>query len=164
MLQIEPHGRLPKNLWEEAYDVLREDDKDLVDKYEHILSTEVAACTADSLSGNGRQLQEQMAALVAKKSAAMRSKQWRFIIRGKPVEIREQVGRMLKILTAVKDAISPLASMEPFHAGIPWAGFCLLLPVSVSLHQMNEGACCNSLFAYKEPYGKATDSLLALGK
>lgn len=119
LLQIEPQGRLSKDLWEEAYELLRKEDKDLVDKYEKILSTEVAACTTDGLSGNGRQRQEQMAALVMKKSAAMRSKQWRFMIRGKPVEIREQVDRILKILTAVKDVTSPLANTEPLHAGIP---------------------------------------------
>lgn len=73
----------------------------------------------------------QMSALVGKKLAIMEQKQWRMkTLSGKPVVIREQIDRIVKIVLVAKDFGSSLASMDPIHAGLPWAGVCMLLPVS----------------------------------
>jgi len=47
----------------------------------------------------------------------------------KSIELREQIDRVLQIVIVAKDLGSSLASMDPIHAGIPWAGVCVLLPV-----------------------------------
>ena len=48
------------------------------------------------------------------------------------MEVREQVDRIVKLVLVAKDFASAAASLDPIHAGLPWAGVCMLLPVSVS--------------------------------
>lgn len=45
------------------------------------------------------------------------------------IEVREQVDRIIKIVTVAKDFVSSVASLDPIHAGLPWAGVCMLLPL-----------------------------------
>lgn len=73
--------------------------------------------------------EKRMSALVDKKLAAMNKEQWRFKIGDKAVEVREQVDRIIKVVLVAKDFISSVASIDPIHAGLPWAGVCMLLPV-----------------------------------
>jgi hypothetical protein len=82
------------------------------------------------LDGDTSQKEMQMSALVDKKLAAMNKKQWRVKVCGRSVEVREQVDRIIKVVLVAKDFVSPVASMDPVHAGLPWAGVCMLLPVS----------------------------------
>lgn len=71
-----------------------------------------------------------MSALVEKKLAIMNDKQWRIKVCGRSVVMREQVDKIVKIVLVAKDFISTAASLDPVHAGLPWAGVCILLPVS----------------------------------
>ena len=80
--------------------------------------------------GDTSKREKQMSALVNKKLAFMNEKQWRIKVCGRSVEVREQVDRIVKIVLVAKDFVSSVASMDPIHAGLPWAGVCLLLPVS----------------------------------
>jgi hypothetical protein len=73
--------------------------------------------------------EKRVSALVDKKLAAMNKEQWRFKIGDKSVEVREQVDRIVKVVLVAKDFISSVASIDPIHAGLPWAGVCMLLPV-----------------------------------
>jgi hypothetical protein len=73
--------------------------------------------------------EKHMSALVANKLAIMDEKQWRFNVGGKSVDVRDQVDRIVKIVLVAKDFISA-ASVDPIHAWLPWAGVCVLLPVS----------------------------------
>ena len=73
--------------------------------------------------------EKQMLALVTKQLAAMNSRQWRISLGRKSIEIRHEVDRILKIVTVAKEFGTSLASIDPVHAGIPWAGVCVLLPV-----------------------------------
>jgi hypothetical protein len=74
--------------------------------------------------------EKQMSALVEKKLAIMNDKQWRIKVCGRSVEVREQVDKIVKIVLVAKDFISTAASLDPVHVGLPWAGVCILLPVS----------------------------------
>lgn len=71
-----------------------------------------------------------MSALVDKKLEMMNDRQWRVKVCGRSVEVREQVDRIVKVVLVAKDFISSAASLDPIHAGLPWAGICMLLPVS----------------------------------
>jgi hypothetical protein len=101
-----------------------------VEGYEEVLANEISLPNLSVLENESCQRQRQMASLVEKKLAAMRDKEWKITVRGKSLEIRKQVDRVLKIVLAGKDLISSAASMDPIHAGLPWAGVCMLLPVS----------------------------------
>lgn len=73
--------------------------------------------------------ERQMSTLVQEKVAAMNERKWRMKICGRSVEIREQVDRIVKGILVAKDFITPFANLDPVHAGLPWAGVCMLLPV-----------------------------------
>lgn len=74
--------------------------------------------------------EKQMSALVDEKLAAMNEKQWRVRVCGRSVKVREQVDWIVKVVLVAKDVISSVVSMNPVHAGLPWAEVCMLLPVS----------------------------------
>jgi hypothetical protein len=80
--------------------------------------------------GDTSKREKQMSALVDKKLEVMNNRQWRIKVCGRSVEVREQVDRIVKIVLVAKDFISSAATIDPLHAGLPWAGVCLLLPVS----------------------------------
>ncbi|KAJ5711409.1 hypothetical protein N7488_005565 [Penicillium malachiteum] len=72
--------------------------------------------------------QQRMAALVDKKIAQMNDRKWRLSIGKADIEVREKVDQIVKIIMVAKDFISSAASIDPVHAGLPWAGICVLLP------------------------------------
>lgn len=80
--------------------------------------------------GDPSKREKQMSALVDEKLAAMNDKRWRIKMCGRSVEIREQVDRVVKVVLVAKDFITPFANLDPVHAGLPWAGVCMLLPVN----------------------------------
>jgi hypothetical protein len=74
--------------------------------------------------------QKQMAALVEAKLTAMSDRQWRFNFGNNTIQVRDQVDRIVKLVMVAKDFASTAAALDPVHAGLPWAGVCMLLPVS----------------------------------
>jgi N-terminal domain of NWD NACHT-NTPase len=112
-----------EDLWERAYDKLREERASLVEDYERILKG----------SGNipeGMDLKEQISAVVTANRKIMINKQWKFKWRNKPKKVRDQVDRIVGVVQAVQGIGPAVTSLDPVHAGLPWAGVCLLLPVS----------------------------------
>jgi hypothetical protein len=80
--------------------------------------------------GDASRREKLMSALVNKKLEAMNEKQWRVKVCGRSVEIRQKVDRIVKVVLVGKSFISATASVDPIHAGLPWAGVCMLLTVS----------------------------------
>lgn len=127
--------------------------------YEEILANETSVPNLSVLENESCQRQKQMASLVEKKLAAMRDKEWKITVRGKSLEIRKQVDRVLKIVLAGKDLITSAASMDPVHAGLPWAGMCMFLPVS---RAGNSSDTELSLFGFRiDPSNVDTDHRVA---
>ncbi len=120
-----------RSLWDKAYDVLRKDNEGLVDAFERILLSETGMESSSSLvHKDSMEREKQMSVLVAKKLAVMEEKQWKIKTLSKePMMVREKVDRIIKVVLVAKDFGSSLASMDPIHAGLPWAGVCMLLPV-----------------------------------
>jgi hypothetical protein len=113
---------------------LGKEKRDLVNAFERILMSEPEIepeIEPTSLrNGYTAKREQQMSALVDKKLAAMNERQWRVRACGRSVEVREQVDRVVKVVLVAKDFISSVAIIDPIHAGLPWAGVCVLLPVS----------------------------------
>lgn len=118
------------SLCDVAYEDLGKENPELVKKFESILVSEPELAHVKDLDGDPLKRQKQMSDLVAKKLAIMTAKQWRISLLGKSIETREQFDRIVKLALVAKDFISPAASMDPIHAGLPWAGVCVLLLVS----------------------------------
>jgi len=68
-----------------------------------------------------------MSAVVDKKILCFTSQQWKLEVGGKEYKIREQIGRIVKMIQIVKDFGSQVAGLDPIHAGLLWAGVCVLL-------------------------------------
>ncbi|KAI9774707.1 MAG: hypothetical protein M1839_001668 [Geoglossum umbratile] len=120
-----------KSLWDRAYDGLRTEKRELVEAFEKILMSELDL-TISLGGGDVSRREKQMSALVNKKLEAMNEKQWRVKACGRSVEIRQKVDRIVKVVLVGKDFISAAASIDPIHAGLPWAGVCMLLTLVVN--------------------------------
>ena len=115
------------DLWGLAYKQLLAEDEPLVRHYEEVLKS--AAIVTDGLAAD---IQEQVQALLVLKRKQVLQKQWRLQWGNKSIKVRTQIDRIVKIISAFKDAGSVAANADPFHAGLPWAGICFLLAVSTS--------------------------------
>ena len=71
--------------------------------------------------------QQQMSTIVEKKVQYFTSQQWKLHLKGKEVSVRETIDSVVKTILVVKDFGSSVAGLDPVHAGLPWAGICVLL-------------------------------------
>ena len=120
------------DLWGRAYNELRERNIDLVKALEGLFeasSRDRVTLSTSTGSADVVPSQERMAEVVQTQLTAMKQKQWKVQIGNKPIEVREQVDRIVKILIVAKDFVSAAASIDPLHAVLPWAGVCMLLPL-----------------------------------
>lgn len=58
-------------------------------------------------------------------------KRWKFKFGTKIVVLREQLSKISKAGQAFKDLVGPLAGLDPIHAGLPWAGICFLMQLTI---------------------------------
>lgn len=119
------------SLWEKAYLELQKDEPDLVASFERITALEQQGAQQDNeLDRNEpNDRQRTMEQLVNKKIAQMNDRMWRFKIGQRDVEVREKVDQIVRIVMVAKDFVSAAANIDALHAGLPWAGICILLPV-----------------------------------
>jgi WD40 repeat protein len=59
-------------------------------------------------------------------------KQWSMTIGGKKIVLRDKVNTVVDLISKFKDIGSIAVGADPVHAGLPWAGICLLLQVVVA--------------------------------
>jgi len=57
------------------------------------------------------------------------AKRWRFAVGGREVVLRDQLDKIIKAVTLFKDLGGAVGSIDPLHAGLPWAGICVLMQV-----------------------------------
>ncbi|KAI9730863.1 MAG: hypothetical protein M1834_005581 [Cirrosporium novae-zelandiae] len=115
-----------KSLWDLAYEDLRnqKDGPKLIERFEKILNDQSKTKQTTITLGNEDTAtkEDQMSALVNKQLKNMNEEKWRIKLIGKVVEVREQVDRVVSVVRAVKEFISPFAGIDPIHAGLPLAG------------------------------------------
>ena len=113
---------LRPDLWQLAYIKLSEEDPNLVQKYERMLLN-------DSESSGKDELQTKVSSILSRNLNKMTSRQWSIKWKGKPRQIRDQFDRIVKVVQIAKDFGSAAAGLDSIHAGLPWAGVCILLQV-----------------------------------
>ena len=101
---------------------LSEKDPKLVQDYEHML-------LKDPESSVKEDLQTKVSSILSRNLNKMTSRQWSIKWKGKPRQVRDQVDRIVKVVQVAKDSGSAAAGLDPIHAGLPWAGVCILLQV-----------------------------------
>ena len=110
------------NLWDQAFARLTIKDPELAKKYERVLQDGMDTPASANLG-------LQMRAVVDKRLRALQATDWTLKFHGKDLKVRDQVDRIIKVVIAVQDLGNKAAAVDPLHAGLPWAGVCLLLPV-----------------------------------
>lgn len=60
------------------------------------------------------------------------NEQWTMRIGGKTIILRDKVNTVVDLISKFKDIGSIAVGADPIHAGLPWAGICLLLQVAVA--------------------------------
>jgi hypothetical protein len=112
------------NLWDQAVENLRHGDSELFESYTRVLmgrDTPESACP-----------DQQMLAVINQRLEQMKSRQLNIKLAGTSIRIREQIDRIVKVVSVVRDSGNTGAALDPVHAGLAWAGVCVLLTVGSS--------------------------------
>ena len=116
-----------KDYWLLAAQALDKEDEGGNKKYSTALDGLLAAAT----QGRPSVIDEAIAATNRNRNELI-AKQWKVSLNGKEIVLRDQLGSILEVLQTVKDFGSALASLDPVHAGLPWAGVCLLMQITLN--------------------------------
>lgn len=111
-----------ESLWTRAYNGCREEAPKLVEDYLCLLAGthENSAETSDPT---------QVANVVKKQKEIMEKKQWKLVFWHHEIIIREKIDHIVQAFRIFEGIGSAAASLDPVHAGIPWAGVCAILQV-----------------------------------
>lgn len=110
------------DLWKKAYDQLRAQDPKLVQRYERV-KVSCAGLPEDA------SVEEQSSKIIDAKMQEIVKGEWSFSWKGDKVRVRDQVNYIVKVIRKLQDVGSAAASLDPVHAGLPWAAICVVLPV-----------------------------------
>ncbi|KAK0619143.1 hypothetical protein B0T14DRAFT_409032, partial [Immersiella caudata] len=124
------------SLWDRAYDALRESDRELVERYEKLLSREIQITDADRTSEAGGRLgdssgplrREQLQMITKRGLQRLEDRKLKYTIAGHEFVVGTQIDQAAKLVLWAKDWIS-LATKDSPEASVAWAGISLVLPL-----------------------------------
>jgi hypothetical protein len=125
-----------KDLWDEAYVQLREEEPELMDAYEkdllelgsHVSGKARVQALADSVGGEDRA--DRLQKLAKDKLDGIQKARLKVTIGGEEIVVQDQVRKVVHTILTFKDFIGNAISAEP-HAALAWAGVVIILPVSI---------------------------------
>ncbi|KAL2827111.1 hypothetical protein BJY01DRAFT_255797 [Aspergillus pseudoustus] len=109
-----------ESLWKKAYDRLRGEAPELVEDYLKLLANSGG-------KSEGTDGPAQVANVVDKQKKIMEDKHWKLAFWHREIVIREKVDHIVQAYNIFKGLGPAIASLDAVHAGIPWAGVCVLL-------------------------------------
>ncbi|KAL3475383.1 hypothetical protein BJX99DRAFT_259492 [Aspergillus californicus] len=118
----------PEALWDEAFGELRKENDRLVRDYQVIIKQSVNTKVPDTAS-----IQGFMFAVLSDRLCDVKRKCYKISLWGKQIDISDRVQKIVKAVEIFQGAGNVVASVDPAHFGIPWAGVCLLLLFSTML-------------------------------
>lgn len=113
------------SLWNQAYQDFKGEKSKIVQALEDLLTSELTLHGQSTLSGDTYE-ESQISEFIQSRLAAMNDRKWRIKMGEHSIEVRDQFDRIIKVVLVAKDFVSSVASMDPVHAGLPWAGICVL--------------------------------------
>jgi hypothetical protein len=113
---------IKENLWTRAYNRIREEAPNLVEDYLCLL-----AGSNENLEDTSNPV--QVAKVVKKQKEIMEKKRWKLVFWHHEIIIREKIDHIVQAFRIFEGIGSAVASLDPVHAGIPWAGVCAVLQV-----------------------------------
>ncbi len=60
---------------------------------------------------------------------SLEAKRWKITTGSRELVLRDQFDRLVKAVTLFKDVGNAARNIDPLHAGLPLAGFCVLMQV-----------------------------------
>ena len=87
---------------------------------------------ATAESGRGHSFPNQEITMANQERSRLLSRRWKTIVRGKTVNVQDQLDSILKVLPAFKGIGSAAADLEPVLAGLAWVGVFLIMQLASS--------------------------------
>ncbi|KAJ8125064.1 hypothetical protein O1611_g8576 [Lasiodiplodia mahajangana] len=120
---------LPKNeiedLWKEAYEALRKEERPLIEHYEMVLKDQ------SDIPQNAN-LRDQLAKVAENQRSKVENRQWKFHCLGKEISMRETVEQILTYTTKATGLISIGVNQAPPYVSIPWSAVTALIPLMMN--------------------------------
>jgi N-terminal domain of NWD NACHT-NTPase len=134
-LKKKPGVRPIAELWDEAFEKLKGDEKDLVMDYQKVLNhektlTSIVGSTS-FFTGLEVPTQLQMQTLLKSKIENIKSKEWKLKFKGHELAVKQLVEPVTSIVEWAQDYVGQ-ALEASIYGSLAWSGVCLLLPVSNS--------------------------------
>ena len=149
------------DLWDRAYEQLKDKNDHLVTQYENLLvrnldirhaAQSLVAASISPGMGPAASVLESSSMVLARLGTYQRHVQIKALLEEKikqdedeilkihigsgQIVVRDQVDKVIKIVAAAKDFVGAAVSPEP-HAALAWTGVCVLLPVSSYTFQVS---------------------------
>lgn len=119
-------------LWNLAYEKLRQSDEELIANYEARLRRNFTAGLSSTLSltlGSRADRRDQMSTILQRKMDEVNRETWKLKFGSTEVQVKDLVQPVLGVVNWANQFIKTAVSADP-SASIAWAGISLLLPVS----------------------------------
>jgi hypothetical protein len=110
-----------KDYWRLAIEEMQKEDPAARDQ--------IAGVQQAAAESGDRDFVAQLLHTTKERQQALEAKRWKVPTRSGDWVLREKLDRILKVVTVVKDMGSAAATLDPVHAGLPMAGFCVLMQV-----------------------------------
>jgi hypothetical protein len=128
----DPHGRQPdttssgtnaakKDYWQLAIDKLQKEDS--------LVADQIAGVQQAAAESGSSDFAAQLLHATKQSQQALEAKRWKITTSSGEVVLRDQLDRLLKVVTVFKDVGNAAGSLDPVHAGLPLAGFCVLMQI-----------------------------------
>ena len=113
-----------KDYWQLAVEVLQREDSS-TDK-------QITAVREAVVGGEHTDLPALLLQAAEEGRQALEAKRWTLKIGSRSIGVHEQFDRLINAISLFKDVGGAAASLDPLHAGIPFAGFCTLLQMATN--------------------------------
>ena len=110
-----------KDYWQLAIQQLHKEDPSTIEQ--------IAALQQAAAPTGQTDLAIQLRNATEQSRQTLEAKRWKIVVGSKEINVREQFDRLVRGVMLFKDVGNAAASLDPLHAGIPLAGFCVLMGV-----------------------------------
>lgn len=130
------HETLKGKLWNNAYDDLKDEEAELVEAYEKLLSRELSGGDRDSSYSDDGPIN-----VIAPTNSEERKLQMKQIVESglkkteKEASVKSGIEEKTRVLSSMKVLITEALKSSP-EASLAWAGVCFCMKVGFSLHRV----------------------------
>lgn len=123
-----------RDLWNLAYERLREEDERLISDYESKIQESLSAGLSSTM-GSKISMRERMDIILRRKMDEINRDTWKLRFGSSEVQVKDLAQPVLGVVNWANDYVTSALSTNPY-ASIAWAGVSLILPVSQFGHNL----------------------------